>query len=284
MAAASPPPAAHEVGEGPPLVLLHGLTGTWRMWTPVLPALAAHHRVVALTLPGHHGAAALPADVQLSLPTLADALEAQLDAAGLAQVHIAGNSLGGWLSLELARRGRALSVVALSPAGGWRTLQDLKRVVTQIDGAARMGARVRGLMAPVLRPGAVRRVAFRGTMEHVERIPPRAVGEILDDLVGCSVLAEFMASTERDEPFLGGMEHVTAPIRIAWAEKDRTIPFDRYGAPLVERIPGAELVMLPGVGHVPMWDDPELVARTILEVTAPAAVAPAGRRADRATA
>ena len=58
------------------------------------------------------------------------------------------------------------------------------------------------------------------------------------------------------------------PIRIAWGGRDRTLPFERYGKPMLEAVPSAELVMLPGVGHVPMSDDPELVARTILEVTA----------------
>ena len=56
-------------------------------------------------------------------------------------------------------------------------------------------------------------------------------------------------------------------MRVVWAEKDRIIPFAHFGAPLMDRLPGAELVRMPGIGHVPMWDAPGEVARQILEVT-----------------
>src|SRR6476661_8295422 len=104
-----------------PLVLIHGFTGTGRIWDPVVPLLAAHHDVHAPTLAGHCGGATVPADAKASLTILVDDLEAQLDRAGLATAHLAGNSLGGWLALELAARGRARSVVCLSPAGGWES-------------------------------------------------------------------------------------------------------------------------------------------------------------------
>jgi len=103
---------AHRGGSGPPLVLLHGFMDTWRTWELVLPALERRHDVLALTLPGHAGGPPLDGDV-------ADALERALDVAGFATAHVAGNSAGGFLALELAARGRARSVVAFAPAGGW---------------------------------------------------------------------------------------------------------------------------------------------------------------------
>src|ERR1700760_1478143 len=96
--------------DGTPLVLLHGLTGAWPIWRPILPALEAEQRVFAPTLPGHHGATGLPAGRSASIDTLADVLEAQLDAEGIERAHLVGNSLGGWLALTLSRRGRARSV------------------------------------------------------------------------------------------------------------------------------------------------------------------------------
>ena len=107
----------HRGGYGPPLVCLHGFTGTWRMWELVLPALERHHDVLAPTLPGHAGGPPLPEG--LSDDTLPDALEAAMDKAGFERAHLVGNSLGGFLALQLAARGRASSVVALAPAGGW---------------------------------------------------------------------------------------------------------------------------------------------------------------------
>src|SRR5579862_5645053 len=122
------PSACHEGGAGTPLVLLHGLGGTWHIWRPVLQLLEAHHRVIAITLPGHWGGPRLPEGAEPSIRVLADTLLVELRRRGVIQAHLAGNSLGGWLSLELLRRGFAISVTALSPAGGWSTRRDYQAV------------------------------------------------------------------------------------------------------------------------------------------------------------
>jgi pimeloyl-ACP methyl ester carboxylesterase len=103
---------AHRGGSGPPLVLLHGFMDTWRIWELVLPALERRFDVLALTLPGHAGGPPREDDI-------VGPLERAMDAAGFGLAHVAGNSLGGYLALELAARGRASSVVAFAPAGGW---------------------------------------------------------------------------------------------------------------------------------------------------------------------
>ena len=99
------------------MVCLHGFTDTWRSWELVLPALERRHDVLALTLPGHAGGPSLA--TELTDDTLVDQVEQLIDAAGIDDAHIVGNSLGGYVALRLAARGRARSVVALSPAGGW---------------------------------------------------------------------------------------------------------------------------------------------------------------------
>jgi pimeloyl-ACP methyl ester carboxylesterase len=108
---------SHRGGSGEPLVLLHGFSDTWRTWERVLPALEREHDVLALTLAGHSGGPAIAGDA--SERALLDGIEHALDAAGLERAHFAGNSLGGYLALQLAARRRALSVVAFAPAGGW---------------------------------------------------------------------------------------------------------------------------------------------------------------------
>ena len=107
----------HRGGSGPPLVLVHGITDTWRTWELVIPALERRHDVLAVTLAGHAGGPPLPDE--LTDATLADGVEAAMDAAGWGIADIAGNSLGGFIALQLAQRGRARSVVALATAGGW---------------------------------------------------------------------------------------------------------------------------------------------------------------------
>src|SRR3712207_3860316 len=107
----------HRGGSGPPLVLLHGFTDTWRTWELVLPQLERHHDVLAPTLLGHAGGP--PIEGGIDEDAIADAVEQAMDEAGFATAHFAGNSLGGYMALHIAARGRAESVVALAPAGGW---------------------------------------------------------------------------------------------------------------------------------------------------------------------
>src|SRR3954454_7461234 len=107
----------HRAGSGEPLMLLHGLGLSWRCWRPVLGTLERAHEVVAMDLAGFGAAPPLPRDKRPTVDALSDAIEGALDEVGLDAVHVAGNSLGGWIAIELARRGRARSVVALSPAG-----------------------------------------------------------------------------------------------------------------------------------------------------------------------
>jgi pimeloyl-ACP methyl ester carboxylesterase len=122
------PAAAHVVGAGSTLVLLHGLGGTWEIWKPVLDALAQEHRVVAVTLPGHHGGPAYAGEGDATFAGLADQLIGVLRAEGIDHAHVAGDSLGGWLAVELARRGFARSVTAFSPAGAWRSDADYQAI------------------------------------------------------------------------------------------------------------------------------------------------------------
>jgi pimeloyl-ACP methyl ester carboxylesterase len=253
-------------GDGPPLVLLHGLTASWRIWLPILEPLEQHHTVFAPALAGHPGGPLLePAEG--GVPALADAMERTLDEAGITQAHLVGSSLGGWLALELARRGRALSVVALSPAGSWRSARDLKRVVRLFKVGEKLIGRHHQSIAKLMRRPGLRRLALRNAMEHGDRVPVRAAVEIVDDAVSTTAVLGFMAWVSTAAPFDGSGMNGT-PIRIAWSEHDRTIPFKSYGQPYVDALPHAEHLTLAGVGHVPMYDDPDLVVRTILEVTA----------------
>src|SRR5579862_3965804 len=107
------------MGARSPLLLIHGFTDTARTWDPLIPHLTRDHEVIAPTLLGHHGGPPIPFGMTDPHVAMADALERELDEAGIARLAIVGNSLGGWLAFELAARGRATCVVALSPAHGW---------------------------------------------------------------------------------------------------------------------------------------------------------------------
>src|SRR4051794_2719083 len=119
--------ASHRGGSGPPLVLVHGVTDTWRTWELVLDELERHHDVLAPTLPGHAGGPSL--DGHLDIDVLCGGVERAMDDAGVDRAHLVGNSLGGYVALHLAARGRATSVVALAPAGGWARGDDANKAV-----------------------------------------------------------------------------------------------------------------------------------------------------------
>ena len=244
----------------PALVLLHGVTMSARAWGEVVPLLSATHEVHTLTLPGHRGGPTVrrrPATVS----DIVDATESKLDDLALDRPHIAGNSLGGWVGIELARRGRAASVCALSPAGFWDQGE-----VSQDHASSRLRrqaalTRVGRPIAPwVLRSRTVRRVSMRDIAARGDRLSAAQALEAADDLLGCSIRDDILGTTEQVAP----LDPLPCPVTLAWSEADAVVPLATNGRIARERVPGAAFVVLPGVGHVPMIDDPSLVARTIL--------------------
>ncbi|ALL79903.1 hydrolase (plasmid) [Pseudonocardia sp. EC080610-09] len=246
------------------MVLLHGATSSWRAWRPLLPILERRHRVFAPTLAGHLSGTPLAVDPERVVPAIVDDVEAAMDEIGMGTAHLAGNSLGGWVALELARRGRATSVVALSPAGAWRRPRDLARLLALFRVAGAIG--VRPAARRLLAVGPLRDVVLRGVSEHPERLTPAEVGEFVDDLIGCTVLPDLLRGARASGGF--APLRTGCPVLLAWGAKDKILPFARYGRPMIDAVPGADVARLPGVGHVPMPDDPLLVARTILDYAA----------------
>ncbi|MFC5142769.1 alpha/beta fold hydrolase [Actinomycetospora rhizophila] len=250
---------------GEPLVLLHGASMSARAWDPVRSALEAHHEVLVPTMAGHRGGSSWPDGEPVGVAGIVDDVETLMDDAGMPTAHLVGNSLGGWVALELARRGRARTVVALSPAGGWGSAWDLRRLVWSF----RLGSALAGsetLRAAARRPW-VRRVLLSRVLERGDRVPTADVGELFDDLAGCVILHELLDGAA-EHGGVAPFPDLPCPVRVAWSGRDRLIPWRRHGVALRERLPGAEFVRLPRVGHVPMWDDPDLVVDTVLGVTA----------------
>jgi pimeloyl-ACP methyl ester carboxylesterase len=257
----------HRGGAGEPLVLIHGFSGTRQLWEPVLPLLERDHDVLAVSLAGHVGGPALEPGTETSVSALVDAVERDMDDAGFESAHVVGNSLGGWIALELAARGRARSVVGLSPAGGWeqgsRAERRLRGLFTRNHKLSKATlARIDSLM----RRPRLRRALLSQVVAHGERIPPAAAAQLVRDSVACPIYFDLMDAILRDGPpaSFGG---VRCPVLIAWGTRDRILPSRSYTARLRELLPSAEWAELRGLGHVPMSDDPELVARTIGDFT-----------------
>jgi pimeloyl-ACP methyl ester carboxylesterase len=249
-------------GSGEPLLLLHGTGGSRAHWRPVVDLLEPHHELLLVDLPGHGDSEPPPAGVPHTPAGYATVLDALLTDLGIARAHLAGNSVGGWTALELAKRGRARSVVAIGPAGLWPR-RDPWRCVLQLWSQHKLGRLFSPLAPHLMQSPAGRTLLLRGTVAKPRQVPADAAIEMAATYARTPCFDEHLAATRR-ERFQGG-QRIEAPVTLAWGEKERLVPGK---ARRRDELPaGTRVVTLAGCGHTPMWDDPELVARTILEGT-----------------
>jgi pimeloyl-ACP methyl ester carboxylesterase len=250
-------------GQGPPLVLFHGILGSEAVWRRVVPLVSAHHDTIVPTALGHRGGRHARERPSRIVHVVDDA-ERLLDELGVERAHLCGNSMGGWVSLELARRGRALSVCALSPAGCWipgpAGVQRAAAALLATSRDTRRGRRVLPLLA---RSAAFRRWAMRLIAVHGDRLTPAEVLALADDLLACTIGEDLFAAQDALSPF----SILPCPVTLAWSGRDRIFPPHTNGAYAREIVPGARFILLDDVGHVPMLDRPDLVARTVLDTT-----------------
>jgi pimeloyl-ACP methyl ester carboxylesterase len=192
-----------------------------------------------------------------------DESERYLDERGLDRPHLAGHSMGGFIALELARRGRAASVCAFSPGGLWS--DDLRlQVAKTLRRNFALGRLMRPLTPLVLKSPGMRRRGFTDYTLHGDRLSYEQAIEMTEVPLDCSIINDLFNNTDEQ---VAPMDPLPCPITIAWAEKDRLLPVEVCEAIARDRLPRATFTILPGLGHTPTIDDPELVARTILAVT-----------------
>jgi len=257
----------HRGGSGPPMVLLHGITDTWRTWELVLPRLEPHHDVLAPTLLGHSGGGPLEPDGNVTLADLVDNAERDMDAAGFETAHLVGNSLGGWIALELAARGRARSVVAISPAGGWEPgNRRALRTYWQFVLVQRfLGAALPLALDMVKRPRS-RALVLGDLVTHGERVPAPLAAALVRGAADCPAVLPLLTE-QRDGSGFPELGPIDVPIRIAWATRDRILPYRHLSSRFRQLIPDAEWIDIRGAGHLAQIDHPDEVAELVLELS-----------------
>jgi len=253
--------AFDRTGTGPPLVLLHGVGHRRQAWGAVVDLLAPHRELIMPDLPGHGESPPLRSDGRPVVQVLLESVTGLLAEFGLDRPHIGGNSLGGLLALEAGAAGRAASVTALSPAGFFRGRADVAYARTVFH-AMQAAGRVLEPVAPALARSTVGRGVLYGSI--VSRPSLLSVEQATGDIKA------FLAARDALEVILAGVSQFTGsipadvPVTIAWGSKDRLLP-RRQALVAKAQLPEARFVLLPGCGHVPMTDDPERVARVLLE-------------------
>jgi len=183
-----------------PLLLLHGVSMSAAVWGPVVPFLSDRFDLVVPTAAGHRGGPAFAG--RATMAGLVDVTERLLDERGLDTVHVAGNSMGGWMAIELARRGRARSVCALAPAGFWTVgASDETRATGKVRTVRQRAMLTRSVMPPLFRFGAVRRAVLRDAAEHADRLTQAQAVEGMRDMTECAVADDLLAIGEQVTPF-----------------------------------------------------------------------------------
>ena len=265
-------PALYRAGEGEPLVLVHGFTATWRCWLPVIAELVPRFEVIAPTLHGHDGGPPPPDGPAHSIAHAADHFERLLDEHGVADAHFAGNSMGGALSLEMAKRGRARSVVAISPGGGWRAddTREPERIIKWFAQNRKLTARTVKYLPRVMRRPGARRLALRDVMTRGDQVPPAEAVALAESSLRCTIVDDVFETIRNGSARLTDLDRISVPTLVVWGERDRILPMDRHAARFREEIPGVQFKAIPGIGHTPMWDAPGLITALIADFAASA--------------
>jgi pimeloyl-ACP methyl ester carboxylesterase len=191
-------------------------------------------------------------------------MERHLDELGVGRAHLVGNSMGGAVVLELAKRGRAISVVAIAPGGGWAPHSGEADRLARLFTRQRRLARVfRPIVPAVIKSPLLRRLAMRDITRHGELVPPTEVVQMVRASLQCTIFPRVIDALHSDHARVSDLEQISAPTLIVWPRHDRMLPMARHAARFRAEIPGVEFRVLEGVGHVPTWDDPQLVAALI---------------------
>lgn len=250
----------HREGSGPPLVLIHGVGHHWQGWKAVIPDLARDFDVIACDSPGFGHSAPLRHAGPPTIPAYVDAFVLWLEHEGIERPHVAGNSMGGAIALELARRGVAASATAFSPAGFWNRAE-LKWCQLALGAIQAVPPPLRPAVRALVANPRTRGPLFATLYRWPQKLDAVDAVETLQAAWDAPAFAGALAAFDHYR-----YEQTAAPLpvpaTVAWGNRDRLLPF-KLQAPRAQRlVPEAKHVTL-GAGHLPVTDDPPAVAATI---------------------
>lgn len=252
-------------GTGKPLLLIHGLGGSWRSWIPVLSGLAAEREVIAVDLPGFGKTPPLPGEVTIS--SLADAVTQFLKDNNLTGIDAVGSSMGARLVLELARRGNVLgSVVSLDPGGFWQGWER-NFFFYSIAISIRLVRLLQPLMPAITRSAAGRTILLPQFSRRPWALSPQVTLDEMRSYAASPSFNELLYNLAYGEEQQGAPLHsIQHPLTIVWGRNDRVcFPVQAHRA--LKKFPDARLQWVEHCGHFPQWDKPHQTVRIILNAT-----------------
>ncbi len=247
-------------GSGQPLVLLHGLGLSRQSWDPVVPLLEESFDVIAIDLPGFGESAPVAADVESHPAAIAQGVAGLLRGLGIESPHVAGNSLGGWVALELAAVMPVSSITLLSPAGLWRERTPLynRLSLTSVRALARFG---RPLLSALVGNRCARWIVFRQFVGRPARMSPTQARQAITDLATAPGFRATLRATLRRAYVRSAP--IEVPVSVSFGTRDLVL-LPHQSRHLDQLPPRTRLVPIAETGHVPMTDDPVAVASLIV--------------------
>ena len=253
------------LGKGRPLLLVHGLGGSWRSWTPVLEELAAEREVIAVDLPGHGDTPPLAGESSIS--TFSDTVAAFLAGNGLIGIDTAGSSMGARIVLELARRrGIVGGVVSLDPGGFWRGWER-HFFFASVAASVRLVRALQRPMPAISRSAAGRTLLLAQFSAHPWKLAPQVVLDEMRSFAASRSFDELLRQLAYGKAQEGAPPgSIGHPLVIAWGRRDRVCLARQAGRALA-LFPDARLHWFEHCGHFPQWDVPGETVRLILDAT-----------------
>jgi pimeloyl-ACP methyl ester carboxylesterase len=253
-------------GSGDPLVLMHGIGSRWQMWEPVIERLAQNYDVVAVDLPGFGASPMPPPGTPPGIDSQIALVSEFLRQLGVERPHVAGNSMGGLLALEMAARGLARSATALSPAGFASRAQMLYgRVALRLS--VRLARRTARYADTLFATAFGRKLGLSLFVARPERLSGDEAADNTRALAGAPWFDATLPALRAYQ--FSDAQELEVPVTVAWGAKDRLLR-PRQARRAAHAIPRARVLLMDGCGHVPTWDDPEQVARVLLDGAAQA--------------
>ncbi|AMJ64981.1 alpha/beta fold hydrolase [Hymenobacter sp. PAMC 26628] len=252
-------------GAGKPLLLLHGIGGSWRSWQTILDDLALARDVIAVDLPGFGATPPLAGPVTIA--ALADAVTAFLKAHDLTGTDAVGSSLGARLVLELARRGGVLgAVVSLDPGGFWEGWE--KPVFYHSVALSVKLVKALQPVMPALTGSAVGRTALFAQFSHRPwKLAPHVALDEMRTFANSPSFDELLKDLVEGAQQQGAPKgSIPGPLVIGWGRQDY-VCLPHQSARALAKFPDARLYWFEHCGHFPQWDQPAEAVRLILAAT-----------------
>lgn len=252
-------------GAGKPLLLIHGLGGSWRSWQTILDDLALERNVIAVDLPGHGDTPKLKGATTMA--TLADAVTEFLGENNLTGVDAVGSSMGARLVLELVRRGGVLGgVVSLDPGGFWQGWQ-IPFFYHSVNLSIKLVRLLQPVMPQIARSAIGRSLLLAQFSARPWKLQPEVVLDEMRSFAASPVFDELLYNLAYGEMQKGAPRNsIKKPLIIGWGKRDR-VCFPSEAQCALELFPDAQLHWFNHCGHFPQWDAPAETVRVILDGT-----------------